>query len=85
MDHTLDSVPGMLLSSIASETYHILLSSITWDDIRMCALLYIEFDPAEENLRKESKISVPDRNVEPAVATTPGQDYINKKVEIRHE
>jgi hypothetical protein len=51
----------------------------------MCALLYIEFDPAEENLRKESKISVPDRNVEPAVATTPGQDYINKKVEIRHE
>jgi DNA-directed RNA polymerase subunit RPC12/RpoP len=50
-----------------------------------CRHCSVEFDPAEENLRKESKISVPDRNVEPAVATTPGQDYINKKVEIRHE
>jgi hypothetical protein len=33
----------------------------------------------------ESKLSVPDRNIEPAVATTPGEEYINKSVEIRHE
>jgi hypothetical protein len=37
-----------------------------------CRHCSIEFDPESENLRKESKISVPDRNIEPVVATTPG-------------
>jgi hypothetical protein len=37
-----------------------------------------------ENIRRESKISVPDRNIEPAVATAPGIDYLNKSVEIHH-
>jgi hypothetical protein len=46
-----------------------------------CTKCSVEFDPAEENLRKESKITVPDRNVEPAVSTTPGIPDIS----IRHE
>ena len=32
----------------------------------------MEFNPESENLRKETKIIVLDRNIEPAVATTPG-------------
>jgi hypothetical protein len=47
-----------------------------------CRNCSVEWDPTEENIRRESKISVPDRNVEPAVATTPG---INEdSVAIRH-
>jgi hypothetical protein len=44
-----------------------------------CRHCSIEFDPESENLRKESKITVPDRNVEPAVATTPGIPDIHKE------
>ena len=50
-----------------------------------CTRCNIEFDPESENVRRESKLSVPDRNVEPALATTPGQEYLNKSVENRHE
>jgi hypothetical protein len=49
-----------------------------------CRNCSVEFDPELENVRRESKISVPDRNQETLVATTPGQDYLNKKVEINH-
>src|ERR687896_2113655 len=45
-----------------------------------CTRCSVEFDPQEENLRKESKITVPDRNVEPCVSTTPGIPDIS----IRH-
>jgi DNA-directed RNA polymerase subunit RPC12/RpoP len=31
-----------------------------------CRHCSVEYDPETENLRKESKITVPDRNVEPA-------------------
>lgn len=34
-----------------------------------CTRCSIEFDPESENLRKESKITVPDRNVEPAITS----------------
>jgi hypothetical protein len=43
----------------------------------------VEFDPESENLRKESKITVPDRNIEPAVTSI--QTDQSKSVEIRHE
>src|SRR5919106_3289215 len=46
-----------------------------------CRHCSIEWDPEAENLRKESKIIVPDRNIEPAISsvgTTPD-------VSIRHE
>src|SRR5918996_3251051 len=50
------------------------------DTMYFCTRCSVEFDPAEENLRKESKITVPDRNVEPCVSTTPGIADIS----IRH-
>ena len=34
-----------------------------------CRHCSIEFDPESENLRKESKLVVPDRNIEPAVTS----------------
>jgi hypothetical protein len=37
----------------------------------------------EENIRRESKISVPDRNIEHAIATTPGIGA--DSVAIRHQ
>src|ERR671915_1023868 len=46
-----------------------------------CRHCSVEFDPESENLRKESKITVPDRNIEPAISTTPGIPDIS----IRHE
>jgi DNA-directed RNA polymerase subunit RPC12/RpoP len=45
-----------------------------------CRHCSIEFDPESENLRRESKLVVPDRNIEPAVSTTPGIPDIS----IRH-
>ena len=45
-----------------------------------CRSCSVEFDPESENLRKESKLIVPDRNIEPAVSTTPGIPDIS----IRH-
>jgi predicted RNA-binding Zn-ribbon protein involved in translation (DUF1610 family) len=49
-----------------------------------CNSCGIDFQPDNENVRRETKLSVPDRNQETLVATTPGQDYLNKKVEINH-
>jgi hypothetical protein len=45
-----------------------------------CRHCSIEWDPESENLRKESKLIVPDRNIEPAVSATPGIPDIS----IRH-
>jgi DNA-directed RNA polymerase subunit RPC12/RpoP len=45
-----------------------------------CTRCSVEFDPQEENLRKESKITVPERN-EPAVASI----GFTPDVSIRHE
>jgi DNA-directed RNA polymerase subunit RPC12/RpoP len=36
-----------------------------------CRNCSVEYDPTQKNIRKQTKISVPDRNIEPAVATTP--------------
>lgn len=47
-----------------------------------CRSCSIEWDPESENLRKESKISVPDRNIEPAPVSL--QYTMDKDVEIRH-
>src|ERR671921_2481634 len=48
-----------------------------------CRSCSVEFNPESENLRKESKLIVPDRNIEPAVSTTPGIG--SESVAIRHE
>jgi hypothetical protein len=37
-----------------------------------CRNCSVEFNPEEENVRRESKLSVPDRNEETLVAQTPG-------------
>ena len=47
-----------------------------------CTRCSIEFDPESENLRKESKITVPDQNVEPAATSI--QNNMADEVEIRH-
>jgi DNA-directed RNA polymerase subunit RPC12/RpoP len=36
-----------------------------------CRNCSVEFNPELENIRRESKISVPDKNIEPTIATTP--------------
>jgi hypothetical protein len=48
-----------------------------------CKHCSVEWDPEAENLRKESKLVVPDRNVDPAVTSI--QTDQSKSVEIRHE
>jgi hypothetical protein len=50
-----------------------------------CRFCNVEFDPESEDVRRESKLSVPDRNIEPAVATTPGipDISIRKEPEIK--
>jgi hypothetical protein len=50
-----------------------------------CNLCGIGFQPNNENVRRESKLSVPDRNQETLVSTTPGQDYLNASVQIHKE
>jgi hypothetical protein len=47
-----------------------------------CRSCSVEFDPESENLRKESKITVPDRNIQPAVTSI--QTNMADEVEIRH-
>src|SRR5829696_4389666 len=47
-----------------------------------CRHCSIEFDPESENLRRESKLVVPDRNIEPAITSI--QTNMADEVEIRH-
>src|SRR5919107_2121548 len=47
-----------------------------------CRSCSVEFDPESENLRKESKLIVPDRNIEPAVTSI--QTNMEDSVTIRH-
>src|SRR5918994_220692 len=47
-----------------------------------CRHCSIEFDPESENLRKESKLVVPDRNIGPAVTSI--QTNMEDSVAIRH-
>jgi hypothetical protein len=53
------------------------LNNATW----WCRNCSVEFDPEAENLRKESKITVPDRNQEPAITSVSN----TPDVRIRHE
>jgi hypothetical protein len=46
-----------------------------------CRHCSVEFDPESENLRKESKIVVPDRNIESAISSV----GMMPDVSIRHE
>jgi hypothetical protein len=46
-----------------------------------CRQCQIEYDPEVENIRKESKLVVPDRNIEPAVTSIQN----TPDVSIRHQ
>jgi hypothetical protein len=52
-----------------------------------CRNCSIEFQPENESIRHKQKLDVPDRNIEPAIATTPAIDYtsvqIHKEPEIK--
>jgi hypothetical protein len=47
-----------------------------------CTRCGIEFDPESENLRRESKLFVPDRSIQPAITSI--QTNMADEVEIRH-
>jgi hypothetical protein len=52
-------------------------NNISW----YCNHCSIPFEPENESIRHKQKLEVPDRNVEPAAATTPGI----RDISIRHE
>jgi transposase-like protein len=60
------------ICSICNSTLIRLTDSSLQNAAYWCRHCSVEFDPESESVRRESKLSVPDRNIEPAVATTPG-------------
>ena len=68
------------ICSFCNQTLSRLTDSGGQNTAYWCRHCSVEFNPEDENLRKESKITVPDRNIEPAVSTTPGIQDIS----IRH-
>jgi DNA-directed RNA polymerase subunit RPC12/RpoP len=66
-----DTTPSYICS-ICNQTLIRLTDSSMQNTAFWCRNCSVEFDPESENVRRESKLSVPNRNIEPAVATTPG-------------
>jgi DNA-directed RNA polymerase subunit RPC12/RpoP len=66
-----DTTPSYICS-ICNQTLIRLTDSSMQNTAFWCRNCSVEFDPESENIRRESKLSVPNRNIEPAVATTPG-------------
>jgi hypothetical protein len=52
-------------------------NNVSW----YCNNCSIPFEPENESIRHKQKLEVPDRNVEPAIATTPGI----RDIRIHHE
>jgi hypothetical protein len=73
------------ICSICNRTLSRLTDSGGQNSNYWCRSCSVEFDPELENVRRESKLSVPDRNIEPTVATTPGipDISIRKEPEIK--
>jgi hypothetical protein len=80
----MDERPSFICS-ICNRTLTRLTDSSLQNTSFWCRNCSVEFDPESENVRRESKISVPDRNEETLVAQTPGQDYLHKKIDIHKE
>jgi hypothetical protein len=72
------------ICSICNQTLSRLSDAGNNNSTYWCRTCSVSYDPESENLRRESKISVPDRNEETLVAHTPGEEYLNKKIEINH-
>jgi predicted RNA-binding Zn-ribbon protein involved in translation (DUF1610 family) len=73
-------VPSSFICSYCNRTLTRLTDRNNQNESYYCNSCGIDFQPDNENVRRESKLSVPDRNQETLVATTPGQDYLNKSV-----
>src|SRR5918995_7232911 len=69
------------ICSICNQTLIRLTDASMQNTAFWCRSCSVEFNPEEENVRRESKLSVPDRNIEPAISTTPGIPDIS----IHHE
>jgi DNA-directed RNA polymerase subunit RPC12/RpoP len=69
------------LCSFCNQTLIRLTDSSQQNSTYWCRHCGVEFDPESENLRKESKITVPDRNAEPAITSVSN----TPDVSIRHE
>ena len=69
------------ICSICNQTLIRLTDSSMQNTAFWCRNCSVEFNLEEENVRRESKLSVPDRNIEPAISTTPGIPDIS----IHHE
>src|SRR5215204_6861605 len=70
------------ICSFCNQTLSRLTDSGGQNTAYWCRHCSVEFDPEAENLRKESKLTVPDRNIEPAVTSI--QTNMADEVEIRH-
>jgi hypothetical protein len=75
------------ICSICNRTLIRLTDSSLQNASFWCRNCSVEYDPESEIVRRESKLSVPDRNDEPLVAQTPVIDYnsvaIRKEPEIK--
>src|SRR5215207_7625988 len=69
------------ICSFCNQTLSRLTDSGGQNTAYWCRHCSVEFNPEDENLRKESKIKVPDRNVQPAVTSVSS----TPDVSIRHE
>jgi hypothetical protein len=78
-----ENVRPSFICSICNQTLVRLTDAGGNNNTYWCRNCSVEFDPESENIRRESRIIVPDRNIEPAVATTPGIDA--DSVAIKHE
>jgi uncharacterized Zn finger protein len=77
-----EDTPPSYICSWCNRTLNRLIDSGGQNPSYYCNNCQIVFDPELENIRKESKLVVPDRNIEPAVASI--QTDHSKEVEIRH-
>jgi hypothetical protein len=57
------------ICSFCNQTLSRLRDSGGQNSTYWCRHCSVEFNPEDENLRKESKIIVPDRNIEPAITS----------------
>ena len=69
------------ICSFCNQTLSRLTDSGGQNTAYWCRHCSIEFNPEDENLRKESKLIVPDRNIEPAITSVGNVPDVS----IRHE
>ena len=78
-----ENIRPSYICSICNQTLVRLTDAGGKNNTYWCRNCAVEWDPAEENVRRESKLLVPDRNAETLVSTTPGLN--EDSVAIRHE